>query len=164
MTHKTILFVCPDNAVLGPMAEACMNLAGRGRIRAFSAGRTPAERLHPTVARLLRSEGFETEILAPKSWDIFALPHAPAVDMVVALSADVGGAVQPCWPGMPERRSWGISAEGLALQRQPVEDLFRQVGLAVAGFLSGSEQAGNPAFFTQAVEPVIRPVAASVCR
>lgn len=134
MSTKSILFVCPDNAVLGPMAEACMNAAGKGRVRAFSAGRAPAARLHPGVDRLLRREGFQTDVLAPKSWDIFALPHAPTVDMVIALSEEVDGDRQPCWTGAPRHCLWDVAeAAPCAL---PVDEQFRRIRLAVRRFLA----------------------------
>lgn len=148
MAQKTILFVCPDNAVLGPMAEACMNLAGKGRVRAFSAGRAPAEKLNPVVSRLLRKEGFETDILAPKSWDVFVLPHAPAVDMVIALSEEVVGDRQPRWAGAPDHCLWRMECErdveAGALRPLPVGELFRHIRLAVTGFLEhpASRRAG----------------------
>ncbi|AXS39032.1 low molecular weight phosphatase family protein [Breoghania sp. L-A4] len=139
MSQKTILFVCPDNAVLGPMAEACMNAAGKGRVRAFSAGRMPADRLHPGVDRLLRREGFQTDVLAPKSWDIFALPHAPAVDMVIALSEEVDGDHQPCWTGAPRHCLWEVAdAASAAL---PVDEQFRRIRLAVQRFLANPQSA-----------------------
>ena len=49
-----VLFLCRDNAILSPMAEALLNHWGRGRFRAHSAGWEPAAGLHELTARVLR--------------------------------------------------------------------------------------------------------------
>jgi arsenate reductase (thioredoxin) len=143
VTQTTILFTCPDNAVLGPMAEACMNAAGDGRIRAFSAGRDPAQKLHSGVDRLLRREGFRMDLFSPKSWDIFAQPHAPRVDMIIALSEDVVGGDEPRWVGEPRRGLWRFSAledaGRCATNRLDVAALYKRILIAVEGFATCSE-------------------------
>lgn len=143
MTQTTILFTCPDNAVLGPMAEACMNAVGNGRIRAFSAGRDPAQQLHSGVDRLLRKEGFEMDLFSPKSWDIFAQPHAPRVDMIIALSEDVVGGDEPRWVGAPARCLWRISNFGEACRssthKLPVAALYKCILIAAEQFAACSD-------------------------
>lgn len=103
---RNVLFVCSDNAILGPIAEVCLNRAG-GDLRGFSAARIPAARLHPMVERLLRRHGHATGALVPKSWEIFALPYAPAPDLLIGL----GGRIpteEPPWSTAPERRHWPL--------------------------------------------------------
>ncbi len=92
----TILFLCEDNASLSPLAEAYFNHVSDGIFRAFSAGPKPAAHLNPAVALLLAELGIGAGGLGPKSWDLFALPHAPAPDRVVFLTeelAEIGFAV-----------------------------------------------------------------------
>lgn len=110
MTPSTVLFVCPDNALLGPLAEAYLNSLAPQGIRAFSAGPNPRGTLHPLVRRLLQDHGLDAQGLEPKSWDIFMLPHAPQPDRVVALTDSVAGGHQPDWPGNPRRTLWQVAA------------------------------------------------------
>lgn len=104
---RNVLFVCPDNAILGPIAEACLNRAARGRWRAFSAAERPATSLHPAVERLLRGRGHATDALHPKSWEVFALPHAPAPDLLIGLGLHLPPS-EPAWAATPERRHWAL--------------------------------------------------------
>ena len=154
MTQTTILFTCPDNAVLGPMAEACMNAAGDGRIRAFSAGRDPAQKLHAGVDRLLRKEGFEMGLFSPKSWDIFAQPHAPRVDMIIALSEDVVGGDEPRWAGAPARCLWRISSFGDACRssarNMPVATLYKRILIAAEQFAIRADSSQDRAYLPAA--------------
>ncbi len=108
MTTNTVLFVCPDNAFLGPLAEAYLNTVGQGRMRAFSAAPKPAERLDPWVRRLLSARGMHSDALEPKSWDIFLLPHAPRPDQIVSLAPSVDALHQPDWQGDPHQTAWNI--------------------------------------------------------
>lgn len=147
MTLRNVLFVCRDNALLGPMAEACLNAAGRGRFRAFSAGREPAERLHPGVARLLAREGFDPAVFVPKSWQVFAQPHAPRVDTLIALGRDAFLDVRThsfCdLPGAPLRLTWPADGAGLpqdaAAFPLPVAEIYQAIRLAVLAFLAGND-------------------------
>lgn len=145
MTLRNILFVCRDNALLGPMAEACLNAAGGGRFRAFSAGSDPAERLHPGVARLLAREGFDPAVFVPKPWQVFAQPHAPRIDTLVALGTDAPVDLptdrffDPA--GAPQRLTWDLEAAGhcdaVRASSLPVAEVYRRIRLAVLGFLAG---------------------------
>lgn len=114
MPTRNVLFVCPDNALWGPLAETCLNRFGRGAYRAFSAGRAPAPRLASGVSRVLRREGVDPALCAPKSWDIFAMPHAPGMDVVIALDGAVDGPQQPAWTGGPDRVLWNMQPAGTA--------------------------------------------------
>lgn len=73
MTPQNILFLCPNNAVRSIMAEAYLRLAGRPLARAFSAGRKPAESVHPLTLAVLESVGLKTGGLTPKSLESFSL-------------------------------------------------------------------------------------------
>ena len=50
---RTILILGTGNSVRALMAEAILNRAGAGRVRAFSAGIRPVGTAHPSALRLL---------------------------------------------------------------------------------------------------------------
>jgi arsenate reductase len=57
MAH--VLFVCLQNAGRSQMSQALFERAARGRHTATSAGTTPATRVHPEVAQVMRELGVE---------------------------------------------------------------------------------------------------------
>lgn len=73
-----VLFLCTANSARSIMAEAVANQLGNGRLRAFSAGSTPAGHIHPMAMDLLKEIGLPTEGLTSKHWDTFAAADAPA--------------------------------------------------------------------------------------
>ncbi|MBA5776947.1 low molecular weight phosphatase family protein [Stappia sp. F7233] len=111
MTATTVLFVCEDNASLSLMAEACMNAASDGRLRAFSAGPRPSSKANPAVPRLLGEIGIGAAGLSPKSWEFFALPHAPAPDALVFLCESAARHPIPSWPVPPVSLVWPVAAD-----------------------------------------------------
>lgn len=132
MKPTTVLFLCEDNASLSPLAEAYFNHVSDGRLRAFSAGPQPAAELNPAVAFLLAELGIDARGLGPKSWEFFALPHAPAPDRVVFLTEKSAGSSLPCWPHAPERFVWPVEravAENPSLTR--LRQGFRRIRIAV---------------------------------
>ncbi|MCZ4283039.1 hypothetical protein O4H49_19805 [Kiloniella laminariae] len=81
-----VLFLCDDNAIMSPMAEALLKDLGGKRVRAFSAGRRPADVVKSTALKLLRDRGYEGGELFPKSLQLFMEEGAPHVDLVVNLT------------------------------------------------------------------------------
>jgi protein-tyrosine-phosphatase len=63
-----VLFLCTRNATRGLLAEALMNLRGRERFLAFSAGTNPVGKVSQPVLDLLRRLAIPTEGLRSKSW------------------------------------------------------------------------------------------------
>jgi len=57
MAH--VLFVCLHNAGRSRMSQALFERAADGRHTAASAGTTPAERVHPEVAEVMRELGID---------------------------------------------------------------------------------------------------------
>jgi len=110
----TILFVCPDNAFWGPLAEAYLNARTSGVCRALSAAPDPAAALRPEAAKLLRSKSLDLTGFQPKSWDIFSMEQAPQPDQLIFLSNAVGQLGQPLWGGAGQRpKSGRFQVEGL---------------------------------------------------
>ncbi|WP_428649397.1 low molecular weight phosphatase family protein [Roseibium sp.] len=111
MTTTSVLFLCPDNSLLGPLAEAYLNARGGGLLRAFSAGLHPAQRLNRHVPRLLSALGIDSDGLAPKPVDIFLLPHAIVPDRVIYL-ADMAPVPQPAfWKATTSSHWWSIAGK-----------------------------------------------------
>ena len=110
-----VLFLCTHNSARSIMAEAALNHLGRvkgvQRFRGFSAGSSPRENQQPNplAVRALQDAGISIEGLSSKSWDVFALPDAPHMDLVITVCDNAAGEVCPFWPGQPATAHWGYA-------------------------------------------------------
>lgn len=106
-----VLFLCTHNSARSILAEAVLNHIGRGRFQGFSAGSSPREnqRPNPLGLQVLQSAGISTAGLSSKSWDEFALPNAPHMDLVITVCDNAAGEVCPYWPGQPATAHWGYA-------------------------------------------------------
>ena len=128
-TPLNVLFLCTHNSARSILAEALLNHLGQGRFKAFSAGSSPRENQapNPLALQTLEHAGIATEGLSSKSWDVFATPDAPHMDLVITVCDNAAGEVCPYWPGQPATAHWGYAdpsaAEGDEAQRL---EAFRQ--------------------------------------
>jgi arsenate reductase (thioredoxin) len=103
-----VLFLCTRNATRGILAEALMNLRGRERFLAFSAGTQPVGKVSQFVLDLLRRLAIPTEGLRSKSWNEYAKPQAPHMDFIFTLCDKAAAESCPQWPGQPVTAFWSI--------------------------------------------------------
>jgi arsenate reductase len=111
-----ILVLCTGNSARSILLETLLNAQGAGRVTAHSAGSNPTGRVHPQTLRLLAEEGHDTGAARSKSWDEFATPGAPEIDLVVTVCGSAAGEPCPIWPGAPLRTHWGIEDPALAAE------------------------------------------------
>lgn len=124
-----VLFLCTHNSARSILAEAVLNHISRGRFKGYSAGSSPRENQQPNPLGLqtLQTAGISTEGLTSKSWDEFAKPDAPHMDLVITVCDNAAGEVCPYWPGQPATAHWGY-ADPSAIEGTDVDRLeaFRQ--------------------------------------
>jgi protein-tyrosine-phosphatase len=114
MTKNTplrVLFLCTHNSARSILAEATLNHIGQGRFQGYSAGSSPRENQQPNPIGLqtLEAAGISTAGLRSKSWDEFALPDAPHMDLIITVCDNAAGEVCPFWPGKPASAHWGYA-------------------------------------------------------
>lgn len=102
-----VLFLCTGNSARSVMAEALLNVLGRGRFRGYSAGSFPSGQVQPIAAEMATAFGYH-EPLRSKSWDEFAADGAPAMDFIVTVCDNAAGEACPIWPGQPVTAHWGV--------------------------------------------------------
>ena len=108
-----VLFLCTHNSARSILAEAILNhlskTKGQKRFIGFSAGSSPRDNQQPNPLALkaLADAGITFAGLRSKSWDEFAQPDAPHMDLVITVCDNAAGEVCPFWPGQPATAHWG---------------------------------------------------------
>ncbi len=110
-----VLFLCAHNAARSLLAEAMLNhldqLSNAHRFKAYSAGVAPTAdgQPHPMTVLTLEHAGIATEGLHSKSWERFADPEAPHMDLIITVCDTAAGEPCPVWPGHPATAHWGFA-------------------------------------------------------
>lgn len=106
-----VLFLCTHNSARSILAEALLNSMAGERFRAYSAGSSPRENLQPNPYALeaLERAGVSNQGLRSKTWDEFAKPDAPHMDLIITVCDNAAGEVCPIWPGHPATAHWGYA-------------------------------------------------------
>lgn len=121
---RRVLVLCTGNSARSILAEAVLNRDGAERVRAYSAGSRPTGRVNPGAVRLLERLGLPTEGCCSKSWDEFAAPGAPQMDLVITVCDSAAGETCPVWPGAPLTAHWGMDDPAAAPEDQ-IDRAFR---------------------------------------
>jgi arsenate reductase len=142
---KSILFLCTGNSARSIMAEAYANKAGAPAWRAFSAGSKPTGVPNHFALETLAAHGVPAPDARSKSWDEFAAPNAPPIDVVVTVCDNAAGETCPVFfaPGgaAPKRLHWSFPDPAAALgsdaeKRAAFETVFADIRSRVDRFLT----------------------------
>lgn len=112
---RNVLFLCTHNSARSILTEALLNHLSRQaptqQWQAWSAGSSPrpGQQPHPLALEVLQRSGVSTEGLRSKSWDEFAAPGAPHMDLIITVCDSAAGEVCPIWPGHPASAHWGYA-------------------------------------------------------
>ena len=103
-----ILFLCTGNSARSILGEALATTRSHGRLRGFSAGSHPGGKVNPYAAELCAQMNYPAQHLRSKSWDEFAAPGAPVMDIIVTVCDSAAGEACPLWLGHPSTAHWGL--------------------------------------------------------
>ncbi|MBQ1763697.1 MAG: arsenate reductase ArsC [Aquincola sp.] len=129
-----VLFLCTHNSARSILAESLLNAMASDRFRGFSAGSSPRENQQPNpyALEVLKRAGVPVDGVRSKSWDEFAQPDSPHMDLIITVCDNAAGEVCPIWPGHPATAHWGY-ADPSELKGTPEEMLaaFTKTLLAI---------------------------------
>lgn len=103
-----LLFLCTGNSARSILGEALATTRSGGRLRGFSAGAHPTGRVNPFAAELCAQMNYPAHHLRSKSWDEFAAPGAPVMDLIVTVCDSAAAEACPVWLGRPAMAHWGL--------------------------------------------------------
>ena len=109
-----ILVLCTGNSARSILLESIFNTFGGGRVRAWSAGSKPTGKVHPQSLKLLAQLGHDISGVRSKSWDEFASPGSPVMDLVITVCSSAASETCPIWPGTPMQAHWGVADPAVA--------------------------------------------------
>jgi arsenate reductase len=126
LTTRNILILCTGNSARSIVGEVVANsIPG---LKAYSAGSRPRGEVHPMALSVLSAKGHDVSGLESKSWDVFAGPDAPKMDVIITVCDSAAGESCPYWPGHPVQVHWGMPdpayIESTMRQRLAFEDVY----------------------------------------
>lgn len=130
MTLTRVLFICQHNSARSQMAEAYLNLFGKGRFEALSAGLEPTA-INPLVMEAMQEDGID--ISGNTVTDVFALyRNGELFQHVITVCSQEVESKCPMFPGVTDRQNWpfpdpakatGTHKEKLAATRAIRDDI-----------------------------------------
>jgi arsenate reductase len=145
----TVLVLCTGNSARSVLAECLINDLGGGAWTAYSAGSHPTGRVNPLSIEVLKEMGHKVDGLRSKSWDEFARPNAPTMDLVITVCDNAAGEVCPIWPGHPSKVHIGFpdpaAAEGTHDERLAAfREVYAMIETKIRKLIAlGPERAGE---------------------
>jgi arsenate reductase len=146
-----ILVLCTGNSARSILGEALFNHWGQGRVHAYSAGSQPSGTVNPLALETLQAHGVPLPEGGPprsKSWDEFAAPGAPPMDLIFTVCASAAGETCPLWIGHPATAHWGIAdpahVEPLEARRAAFETAYAALEKRIRLFLAQAIEAMTP--------------------
>jgi arsenate reductase len=125
--HYNVLFLCTGISARSIMAEAILNFKGKPGFTGYSAGSHPSGKVRPEALQRLQAAHIPVDGLRSKSWDEFASPDAPKMDIVFTVCDNASKEVCPIWPGQPMTAHWGVpDPAGVQGSPQEIERTFRE--------------------------------------
>lgn len=145
-----VLVLCTGNSARSILGEALIARMGDGRLTAYSAGSKPRGVPHPAALRLLGAKGFDVSVFRSKSWDEFAAPGAPRIDIAITVCGNAAGEACPLFTGAPVRAHWGLAdpadvTGGAAAEDAAFAETYRLLEMRVAAMLALPLEAMAPA-------------------
>lgn len=160
---RNVLFLCTANSARSILAEAILAARGGTRFAAFSAGSQPRGVPNPRALDLLAAKGHDVAGLASKSWDVFAGPDAPPMDLVITVCDNAKGEVCPIWPmnarGHPAQAHWGIpdpAGHGTDGAVADFETAYQRLAARIDALMALDENAMEPRAWRDAVTRIGR--------
>ncbi|UIP07124.1 arsenate reductase ArsC [Erythrobacter sp. SDW2] len=156
---RNVLFLCTANSARSILAEAILAARGGTRFVAYSAGSQPRGLPNPCALELLAAKGHDVGGLASKSWDVFAGPGAPVMDLVITVCDNAKGEMCPIWPGHPAQAHWGIpdpAGHGTDGALDDFETAYQRLATRIDALLALDEEAMKPRAWRDAVTRIGR--------
>ena len=108
MRPVNILFLCTHNSARSILGEVLATTLGKGKVIGYSAGSTPKTSVNPIAKQIAEELGYDTKKLYSKSWDEYAKPNSPKMDIVITVCDSAAKEMCPIWPGHPVQVHWGF--------------------------------------------------------
>ncbi len=136
-----VLFLCWANSARSIMAESLLRELGGDNFGAFSAGIQPATSVHPLALAQLEPHVTSDQRARPTSWQLFARPEAPKMDLIIAMCEQSGALSPAMFPGSPMFCRWNFpdpveKQTDDADQARAFEQVFRQILRRVSVFVA----------------------------